>query len=66
VLDLEPDFHAELCTLLDGEGFGFESLQLTRLAQVDNDIRATFDLEKVRPKFTSFFGLVIPQDPMRE
>lgn len=48
MLDFERDFHAEPCTLLDGKRFGFESLQLTRLAQVDDDIRATFDLEKVR------------------
>jgi hypothetical protein len=49
VLNLEPDFHAELCSFLDGKGFGFESFQLARLAKVDDDIRATFDLEKVRP-----------------
>jgi hypothetical protein len=66
VLDLEFDFHAKLCSLLDGEGFGLESLQLARLAQVDNDIWATFDLEKVRVVFASFLGSVIPQDPVRE
>jgi hypothetical protein len=49
VLDLELDFHAELCAFLDCEGLGFESLHLAGLAHVDNDIRATFDLDKVRP-----------------
>ncbi len=44
MLDLEPDFHAELRTLLDGKGLGFERIQLARLAQVDDDIRAAFDL----------------------
>jgi len=44
MLDLELDFHAELCALLDGKGLGFESLQLTRLAQVDDDIWTAFNL----------------------
>jgi hypothetical protein len=51
VLDLELDLHAELGTLFNREGLGFESLQLARLAQVDNDIWTTLDLKKVRSGF---------------
>lgn len=46
MLNAKGDAHAERSTLFDGERLVFECGESIGLLKIDNNIRATFDLEK--------------------
>ena len=45
MLYAEAGFHAESCTLLDGEGLLVEGLEGAGLSQVDDDVGSAFDFQ---------------------
>lgn len=55
-------FHAELCSLLNGEGFGLESFDGARGSQVDGDVGTAFDFQSERLDDTAPLVLRVDMD----
>lgn len=66
VLDLELDLHTILSAFLDCERRRFKVLQLAGMAEVDDDVRTTFDLATVNEYCNQISLQAIPQDPKIE
>ena len=58
MLDSEAGLHAEGSALLDGEGLGLERFESTGRRQVDDDVRAAFDLDD-KPELIDTLSLLV-------